>query len=174
MNKLTLSVLLVLALILVGGGTLFWQKYQPDRNQTDDLLPDFTFETLEGEQWKSSDWHDKILIINFWATWCPPCRAEMPLFVDLQEEFQDQDVQFVGIAIDNKDHVQDFVDTYGIEFPILLGDRQGSELGRQLGNRMGGLPYTVIVAKGGKIHKKHIGGLKEAQLRPILELLTKS
>ena len=166
--KNSVVIALIFGLILIAGLTL-WQK-----TTSEDQLPTFSLQTLDGKPWQPEDYREHVLIINFWATWCPPCRKEMPLFVDLQREFEERKVTFVGIAIDNPESVRSYVENNGINFPILLGDPGGSELSQKLGNEMVGLPYTVIVARDGTIHTRHIGAINEAQLKPLLEQLTRS
>jgi len=134
-------------------------------------LPAFSYPDLSGKLRHASEWNDKVLVLNFWATWCPPCREETPLFVALQEEYRSKGVQFVGLAIDDHDAVEAFTDTYGVDYPMLLGDMSAMELGRQLGNRFGALPYTLIVAPGGKIVVRHAGGMKRGQIEPLLKQL---
>jgi thiol-disulfide isomerase/thioredoxin len=134
-------------------------------------LPDLGYPDLDGDLRKLSEWQGKVVVLNFWATWCPPCREETPLFVALQEEYGSRGVQFIGLAIDEPEAVQTFVDTYGVEYPILLGDIDAAELSRQLGNRFGGLPFTVIVDRDGRIAARHFGGLKREQLEPLLQRL---
>ncbi len=161
----------VLIALLIGGAQKWWQLEQAGDSQQMEQLPEFSLPDMHGNQWQSAKHADKILVLNFWATWCPPCLEEMPVFSSLQEAFSDQDVQFVGIAIDDREAVQAFIDTYGIEFTILLGDTGAINLSEQLGNRFSALPFTVLVDKGGKIKLRHAGGIKEDQLRPLLEEL---
>ncbi len=137
-------------------------------------VPDFTLDDLEGSPWRMEEWRGRVMVLNFWATWCPPCRREMPLFVRLDEEFRDQGVLFVGIAIDDPQSVQDFVDTHGIEFPILLGQEKGIELARQLGDRLGALPFTVVTDRRGRIILRRAGEMTERTLKPLLEKLSSS
>lgn len=108
----------------------------------------------------SQEWSGKVRVLNFWATWCPPCRAETPAFVALQEQYAAKGVQFVGIAIDDKDKVQDFMDTYGVNYPMLIGEQNAIEIAKAYGNRFGALPYTVIVDRNGTIHLVQRGELK--------------
>jgi len=114
--------------------------------------PEFTLPDMEGAQRKLSEWDGKVLVINFWATWCPPCRKETPAFVELQEQYGAQGLQFIGVAIDEKDNVEDFADTYGVNYPMLLGDLEAINTSKKYGNRFGTLPYTVIVDRQGKIN----------------------
>lgn len=134
-------------------------------------LPDFAFEDLEGRRRGNSEWPDQILVVNFWATWCPPCRAETPAFVELQHEYLSRDVRFVGIAIDDRDPVAEFAETYGVNYPILLGGLDGVELSKQLGNRFGGLPFTVVVDRRGYVRHRQPGEMTKERLEQILQSL---
>ena len=167
-----------LGLGAVISGVYQWRQHHhevlPDSHGIYTQIPDFTLPNLDGNPWRAEEWRDKILVINFWATWCPPCQEEMPLFVKLQEQFADKNVLFVGIAIDDKQAVQDFVDTHGIEFPILLGEDKALELSTQLGDRFNTLPYTVVADRGGKILLRKAGQMTETRLRPLLEELTQT
>ena len=116
--------------------------------------PAFSLPDLENTIRNSSEWQGKVVILNFWATWCPPCRSETPTFVELQEEYAARGLQFVGIAIDDRKKVEDFMDTYGVNYPMLIGEGSAIELAKQYGNRFGALPYTVIIDRQGVI--KHI------------------
>lgn len=113
--------------------------------------PPFELKDLEGVSRKSSEWRGKVMVINFWATWCPPCRKEMPAFVELQDKYAERGLQFIGVAIDNPDKVQDFADSFAVNYPMLVGEIDAIELGKLYGNRFGQLPYTVIVARDGTI-----------------------
>jgi len=114
--------------------------------------PEFSLPDMDGVTRKLSEWDGKVLVINFWATWCPPCRKETPAFVELQGKYGAQGLQFIGVAIDEKDNVVDFADTYGVNYPMLLGDLDAINTSKQYGNRFGTLPYTVIVDRSGKIN----------------------
>ena len=136
-----------------------------------DVLPDFSYLDTEGRERHSHEFTDKVVVLNFWATWCPPCRKETPEFVALQEDFGEQ-VQFIGIAIDDPEPVREFGDTYGVNYPLLLGDMEAVAMSRQLGNRYEGLPFTVVARPGGSVVLRHAGGLEREQLEPLLRELT--
>ena len=85
-------------------------------------------------------WQGKVLVLNFWAPWCPPCREEIPDFIRLQQRHGEAGLQFVGVALDDPDKVAAFVDETGINYPILLGGDAGAALCMAAGNRLGGLP----------------------------------
>ena len=135
-----------------------------------DAMPAFSYPDLDGRQRSSEEFEEKIVVLNFWATWCAPCRKETPEFVALQEQYADT-VQFVGIAIDDEEPVREFADSYAVNYPLLLGDVEAVELSKRLGNRYEGLPFTVVAAPGGKLVLRHTGGLERERLEPLLREL---
>lgn len=149
---------------------------QPQQTTSTDpvpeVRPDFGLQDLQGKLRHVSEWDGKVLMINFWATWCPPCRREIPAFIDLQEQYQDQGFTIVGIAIDTEQNAKDFVDPMGINYPILVGDKQGIAISKDYGNRLGVLPYTVIIDRDGKIIATHRNEMtfEEAEklIKPLL------
>jgi thiol-disulfide isomerase/thioredoxin len=136
-----------------------------------DALPAFTYPDLTGRERHSDEFGDKVVVLNFWATWCPPCRKETPEFVALQNAFEGQ-VQFIGIAIDDVEPVREFAESYGVNYPVLLGDMDAIAMSRSLGNRYEGLPFTVVARPGGEVVLRHAGGLERDQLEPLLRELT--
>lgn len=132
-----------------------------------DVLPPFSYPDLEGRQRSHSEFNDRVMVLNFWASWCPPCRDETPDFVALQADYAEH-VQFIGIAIDDPDPVREFADSYGINYPVLLGDTGAVTLSQRLGNRYEGLPFTVVIDARGKIVMRHAGGLDRDRLEPRL------
>lgn len=183
---------LIAATLAAGTGFWLWQAQQPAQPPTElppppvvtpevtdtpsttllSKLPEMRYPDLNGKPRAVSEWQDKVLVLNFWATWCPPCREETPLFVALQDEYKHRGVQFIGIAIDEPEAVQNFVDTYGVEYPILIGDINAVDVSKRLGNRFSGLPFTVITTPGGEIAIRHFGGLTREQIVPVLERLS--
>lgn len=173
-------------LIAVGGAVIgaasgfAWRSYdsagQPaiptpiETVQQVDRLPAFSYPDLDGRARSHDEFGNKVMVLNFWASWCPPCREETPVFVALQESYA-ADVQFLGIAIDDPEPVREFADAYGINYPVLLGSVEAVTLSRQLGNRHEGLPFTVVVAADGRVKLRHAGGLKREQLESVLKQL---
>lgn len=117
------------------------------------------------------EWRGRVLVVNFWATWCAPCREEIPIFVRLQERHGAQGLQFVGIAIDQPDKVADFAREFGINYPLLLGGLETMQLVRMTGNRAGVLPYTLVLDRTGNLVSRELGGLKEARLDSLIRPL---
>jgi len=137
-----------------------------------DQRPAFTMTDIDGQQRTITEWDNKVLVINFWATWCPPCRKETPAFVELQYQYGDQGLQFIGVAIDEMDNVINFTDTYGVNYPMLIGNLDAIDVSKAYGNRFGSLPYTVIVDRKGVIRyvvrgelEKHVA---EKQIKALL------
>lgn len=130
------------------------------------LRPEFTLADLEGVPRKVSEWDGKVLIINFWATWCPPCRKEIPAFIQLQKKYGRQGVQFVGIALDDPGNVQAFHKALGINYPVLIGDT--GLIARSYGNHFGALPYTVIIGRDSKIALARLGELAQQEAEAVI------
>jgi thiol-disulfide isomerase/thioredoxin len=115
-----------------------------------------------------AQWRGKILVVNFWAAWCPPCRDEMPGFSRLQTKFAANGVQFVGIALDSSDMVREFALQHPSTYPLVIGGTEGVELARLLGNPQLALPYTLIINATGEVRFARLGGLSEQELDALL------
>lgn len=137
-----------------------------------DALRSATLTDLAGKTRRLSEWDGRILVVNFWATWCPPCREEIPALVRVRDKLQASGVEFVGIAIDQAAKVVEFARNVQISYPLLLADAGGLELMRKLGNPSGGLPFTMVLDRKGAIAHRNLGAVTqqtmEDQLRPML------
>ncbi len=133
--------------------------------------PDFSLPDIDGRMRSSGEWAGKVRVINFWATWCPPCRSETPMFVEMQEKYGAAGLQFIGIAIDDADKVRDFMDTYGINYPMLIGGNDAIAVAKRYGNRFGALPYTVIVDRQGQVRHVQRGELKQESAENVFRKL---
>lgn len=136
--------------------------------------PDFTLPDLRGNSVVVSRWNNRVLVLNFWATWCAPCRKEIPLLNTLQKNYAGRDVQIVGIAVDNIDAVKQFIHAVPINYPVLIGDQEAIELIEAYGDRAGALPYTVFIDRTGIIDSLASGTLTEEYARKTIEKLLKN
>ena len=136
------------------------------------VRPAFKLNDIEGKLRDVKEWDGKVLMVNFWATWCPPCRREIPAFIEVQEKYKDKGFQIVGIALDAKQAVIDFTDPMGVNYPLLLASNEGIQLTKDYGNRLGTLPFTVIIDRQGNIkhHKRTelTAEQIEAMITPLL------
>jgi len=129
-----------------------------------------SFNDLSGTKQPLAQWQGKILVVNLWATWCPPCLAEIPEFIQLQKQYGKQGVQFIGIAIDQPGKVKVYAEEAGMNYPVLLGEQEGIDLSRRMGNTQGGLPYTAIIDRNGNIVATQLGALSKEKLENLIRL----
>ena len=179
---------LPLALLVLGAGAAGFFLYLgltgPDRHEGEpaaaasgapraaEYAPEFTLPDLDGVARSSGEWHDTVRIVNFWATWCPPCIREIPLLVDIQQEYAGRGVQVLGIAIDETEAVVDFSTSVAFNYPVLIGQEDGMNLGHRFLNGFIGLPFTAFTDRSGRIVRVHTGELHREQIESILaELL---
>jgi thiol-disulfide isomerase/thioredoxin len=126
------------------------------------ILPEFTLNDMWGEAHSISEWAGKPLLINFWATWCAPCRREMPLLQALHSS--QNDLQVLGIAIDRQADVQSYMAEAGINYPSLVGEEDAMRVSDLFGLEGLGLPFTVLVGTDGEILTVYIGEIDATQL----------
>lgn len=127
-------------------------------------LPD-----LDGVQQPLRQWQGKLVVVNFWATWCAPCREEMPMFVAAQKAHGAKGLQFVGVAVDEASKVKQFADEIGLNYPALIGGYGAMELSRALGNTIMALPFTIVVGRDGQVMHTQLGPLKREQLELMVK-----
>lgn len=133
--------------------------------------PEFSLPDISGKTRSTREWNGKVLIINFWASWCSPCRKEIPIFNKLQAEYGEDEIQFIGIAIDQRNAVKKFVDNTPIYYPNLIGNTTAVKLAKSYGNLTGSLPYSVFINRQGTISSIASGGLNEQYIRKTIEKL---
>ena len=127
------------------------------------------WQTADGKPVDTAQWQGKVLVVNFWASWCPPCVEEMPTLDKLQQEFLQQNVLFVGIGIDSPSNIREFLSKTPVDYPIVIGGLEGSNLSKQLGNSQGALPYTIIINAKGKATYSKLGKISEEDVRSAIK-----
>ena len=134
-------------------------------------LWDAKFPDLAGNERRVADWRGRVLVCNFWATWCPPCVEEIPMLKEIRESRQKKGLEIVGIALDSAEKVRAFASKLTIDYPVLLADGAGLSLMRDAGNLAGGLPYTVIADRAGRwVHQK-LGAFRKQELEALVDPL---
>lgn len=154
--------IIALAVLALGGG-IFAQQYFA----TKPAAIDFTLPDLAGKQRNLQHWQGKIRIVNFWASWCPSCRQEIPQFIKLQNELASQ-VQFIGIACENRLDATNYTNTVAINYPILIAGEGGINLSQQLGNTSATLPFTILINQTGQIISHHQGIITPQQIHNLV------
>jgi len=135
-------------------------------------LRDASLLDLDGKPRRLTQWLNRILVCNFWATWCAPCREEIPLLMAARTKFSASGLEILGIAIDNVAKVREYSTSLSISYPILVAQADGLELMRKLGNSAGGLPFTVIANGRGEVVRRKLGAFHQGDLDAILGPLT--
>lgn len=159
--KKTLSILVIAALGLAGGFFANRLINKPTANPakvetgTPEYAPAFSLKDLQDSLRHSKEWQGKVVMVNFWASWCPPCVREIPSFIKLQKDYADKGLVIIGIALDNKQNIVDFTDPMDMNYPVLMAEKEGVALAKAYGNRLGVLPYTVVINRQGKIVYTH-------------------
>jgi len=131
-------------------------------------LADFTLPDLNDRPRSVMEWSGQPLIINFWATWCAPCRREMPLLQALYEERSDSGLHIVGVAMDNKQDVQRFIAQTKVTYPILYGENEGARAADSFGDSFIGLPFSAFIAPGGEVLALRAGELQADDLARLV------
>jgi thiol-disulfide isomerase/thioredoxin len=151
----------VAAAAALGGGALAWWRFQP-HGAADGAVQSLwrqTFTTPDGAPLAMQSFQGRPLLVNFWATWCPPCVEELPLLNRFYAERKAQGWQVVGLAIDQPLAVRQFLARLPLQFPIGMAGMGGTELGRAMGNLQGGLPFTVLLGANGRVLQRKMGQL---------------
>jgi thiol-disulfide isomerase/thioredoxin len=135
------------------------------------LLPAFSLSDLKGKATPISVWSGKSLVINFWATWCAPCRREIPLLKTVASEWAGRDITVVGIAVDYQDKVLDFAREFKIDYPLLIGEQDALDVAAKFGMDSPALPFTVFTDRRGEVVTLFVGELHRPQADLILSVV---
>ena len=124
---------------------------------------------LDGQRRNIKEWDGKVILLNFWATWCPPCLKEIPDFIELQKDYGEQGFQIIGIAVDDEQAVREYATEIGMNYPTMAVQSEGVGLAKRYGNHAGALPYTVIINRNGEISNTIMGELSKIRAKELLE-----
>jgi thiol-disulfide isomerase/thioredoxin len=163
-------------LIAVLAGTATWLASRNSMPPAETIAPASLlaagFVDTGGRTQTLAQYQGKVVVLNFWATWCAPCREEMPAFVRLQRRWAGRNVQFVGLSGEDPGRVEAFARSLAVTYPLWVGGDSVGELSRRLGNRQGVLPYTVILDGQGRVLESRVGPYSEQQLDERLAKLS--
>jgi len=135
-----------------------------------ELMPDFSLGDINGETRTISEWSGQPLLLNFWATWCAPCRREIPLLQSLHLQKETAGIQVIGVAIDRLPDVQAFVGEYGVSYPNLVGEEDAMAASDLFGLSGLGLPFSVLAGSNGRLLMVHVGEISADQLLTIVSI----
>ena len=136
-------------------------------------LPEFSLHDREGKLRSIREWDGKSLVINFWATWCAPCRREIPMLTALNKERARENIEVLGIAVDFRDQVVAYADKIGLDYALLIGEQDGLDTMAKFGLASAGFPFTVFTDNKGRVVTGHIGELHAAEAKVILDAVTR-
>ena len=153
--KKILLLIIVSAVILGSAYAIkrYLKYYTADTSRAGQLVEDFSLPSLSSERsggsGKLSDYKGKLILLNFWASWCPPCRKEIPDFIKVQSKYQQKGFTILGISIEDKEPTADYAKKVGINFPIFYDEEKGTDIGKKYG--MIGIPYSLLIDQNQKI-----------------------
>lgn len=162
----------VVVIAIVAASTGIWMQRSGEIPAVESALANLSLPDPGGKAQSLAQWRGQVVVVNFWATWCEPCRKEMPALEAAQKQFGPNGLQIVGIAIDSPGKVAQFAREVGVSYPLVIGGLETIELIRELGNKAGGLPFTVVLDRQGRVKASHLGELSGADIerlvRPLL------
>ena len=168
----------IVAIVLAAAAGYLTQNYlsstqQVERQQNNTVIgtqrPEFAMLDIDGSIRNIKDWDGKVVLLNFWATWCPPCKKEVPVFIELQQEYGKQGLQIVGVAVDNIEDVSAFAMEMNINYPLMVGEQESIDIARRYGNIFGALPFTVVINRNGIISSTFAGEMTRSRTLKSLQ-----
>jgi thiol-disulfide isomerase/thioredoxin len=157
--------LIAVAVLGLGAALAVLVTTHPPATQRDaSALFTAQFPDQNGAPQALAQWQGKVVVVNFWATWCPPCREEMPELSDFQDQYRDRGLVVLGISTDDVAKIGEFAKSSPVSYPLLAGDFRAMELAESLGNDRSALPYTVLLGRDGRVKASYVGRLELAEL----------
>lgn len=173
MRNTASQVILIAGLCLVGalgGFGLYRYLAQPTViDEPGGKAPEITLKDITGTPRALSEWRGKLLLVNFWATWCSPCLHEIPMLIETQQRYGERGLQIVGPAMDEAEAVRNGAPQLGINYPVLVGDAEIVDAMQALGDTLGALPYSVLIDANGEIVFRKHGEFKAEELQQLIE-----
>jgi len=173
-NQFKSSIVYLILIVLLGLGIRhFFLDTQVENGGNQSTQPLFatTFPDEKGQPQSLKNYAGKIVVLNFWATWCEPCREEMPELSNLYNTYQNRNLVVLGIAVDDVAAISNFVKETKVSYPLFAADMQGMEIATSLGNNKSVLPYTVIIKADGSVAKTYFGRVTQQLLEKTLKTL---
>jgi thiol-disulfide isomerase/thioredoxin len=167
-RPVAIAAMAVVAAIALAAGIYVRQESRIAATDGVLVLTRTPFKNYSGQAETLERWKGKVVVINFWASWCPPCREEIPGLTRVQTRFGANGVQIVGIAVDSVDKARQAATELGVNYPILVAGLETIDLTRRLGNQAGALPFTLVLDRNGTLVASHLGILSEDQLARLV------
>jgi thiol-disulfide isomerase/thioredoxin len=171
MNPSTRKTVVIVVLALVGVLAGLWTSHvwRMRAPETPTPAPAITFNDLDGKPVSLAQYHGKLLLVNFWATWCAPCLKEMPLLINAQKQYGARGLQIIGPAMDEAKDVKELAAKLGVNYPVMADFASADAAMSTLGNKQGALPFSVLIDAKGMIVKTVLGGLHEDDLDALIK-----
>lgn len=171
MKRGPLRRVLLIVLLLAVGATVGIGGYTLYRDYRGVPRPAFSLPAVDGSEHSIAEWNHKVIVLNFWASWCAPCRREVPLLIKLQKQYETRGLQVVGVAIDNPDAIRDFANKLGINYPVLYGVEAAMDVAASYGDQQGTLPFTVVIDRKGRMRHVFRKEIKRPEIEPVIREL---
>lgn len=161
-----IGVILLATIATVALGSFNWRDIH-----VGEYRPDFTLPAMNGGKHSIGDWDGEVVVLNFWAPWCAPCRREIPMLIEMQEKYGERGLQVVGIGIDSLEAIRTYANKVGINYPVLYGFEAAIKVAASYGNQRGTLPYTVVIDRDGVIRHIFHTRIERSEIEPMIREL---
>ncbi|HUS24115.1 MAG TPA: TlpA disulfide reductase family protein [Candidatus Binatia bacterium] len=157
----------LLGMIGAALGVTAWQ-WQHHGAAPEEMAPELTFSGVDGGTHRLGEWRGRLVLLNFWGTWCAPCVGEIPLLVDAQKRHGPQGLQVVGVAVDDAEPVRRFRERFHMDYPLMIGQNDVFAAMSALGDSIQALPFTVLIGRDGRVLARISGGMQRDDLEALL------